>query len=192
MKLLELDEWKELKPELTEEESKTEEKKIETTLQHLQKLMDEKNDKSLELLKKVREESAKQYEVLKKYHPKNKNFIHWEKSNDDFDKFEKEILEQLTNEENKYTLILIDFFADWCPPCRMITRDYIKLSIENKNVLFIKINTDECPTICKNAKYNIECMPTLSILFLSFFIFSFFYFFILYLYLFVFVVFAIF
>lgn len=160
IKLLDTDDFKELKPELTDEQKKTKESTIEATLGHLQKLMDAKNEKSQQLLIKVREEQGKQYEALKTYHPPNKNFVHWKKEDDKFDKFEKFLLDELSDDTKGYTLALIDFYADWCPPCRNITRDFILLSTQNEKVLFFKINTDECKEICKNAKYNIECMPT--------------------------------
>lgn len=61
-------------------------------------------------------------------------------------------------EDNK-GLIVIDFWALWCGPCKRLSPILEKVSknYENK-VLFAKINVDECPNIIK--KYAIMTIPT--------------------------------
>lgn len=58
--------------------------------------------------------------------------------------------------------ILIDFYADWCPPCRAQTP--IIEELENKfgnKVTFRKVNVDEDRQMA--AKYGVHSIPTLVI-----------------------------
>jgi thioredoxin len=56
--------------------------------------------------------------------------------------------------------VLVDFWAEWCGPCRMVAPVLKELSTEWKNkVTIIKINTDEKPQIAGN--YGISSIPTL-------------------------------
>ena len=60
--------------------------------------------------------------------------------------------------ENK--LVLIDFWADWCMPCKMLTPVIEKLSREYEGrVVFGKINVDEYNEIA--AQFGISSIPTL-------------------------------
>ncbi len=51
-------------------------------------------------------------------------------------------------------LYLVDFYADWCGPCKMLAPILEKLTI---NVL--KVNVDEFPDLAK--KYGIMSIPTM-------------------------------
>ncbi len=56
--------------------------------------------------------------------------------------------------------ILVDFWAEWCGPCRMVSPEVEKLAREWKGqVTVIKINTDEKQIIA--LKYGITSIPTL-------------------------------
>lgn len=56
--------------------------------------------------------------------------------------------------------ILVDFWAEWCGPCRMMTPVLNQLASEMKGKLtVIKINTDEKPAIA--SKYGISSIPTM-------------------------------
>lgn len=38
--------------------------------------------------------------------------------------------------------VVVDFWASWCGPCRSYAPEYEKASLQNKNAVFIKINTE--------------------------------------------------
>jgi thioredoxin 1 len=59
----------------------------------------------------------------------------------------------------KYPFIVIDCWAPWCGPCRMVAPVVEELAKENKGKLvFGKLNTDENQNIA--MKYNIMSIPT--------------------------------
>jgi thioredoxin 1 len=57
-------------------------------------------------------------------------------------------------------LVMVDFWAAWCAPCRIISPTVEELSKEYAGKMkFLKLNTDESPDIA--SKYNIMGIPTL-------------------------------
>ena len=56
--------------------------------------------------------------------------------------------------------VLVDFWASWCMPCRMLAPTIEKLAEENQGKLKVcKLNTDENQNIA--AQYGIQGIPTL-------------------------------
>ena len=57
-------------------------------------------------------------------------------------------------------LVMVDFWATWCGPCKIIAPVVEELSKEYEGkVTFVKVNTDENTDIA--TKYNIRGIPTL-------------------------------
>ena len=55
--------------------------------------------------------------------------------------------------------VLVDFYADWCGPCKMVAPTMEKLSEEyGGKVKFVKINVDENQEL--SSKYDIMSIPT--------------------------------
>ncbi|KAM4536514.1 thioredoxin b [Odontesthes bonariensis] len=57
-------------------------------------------------------------------------------------------------------LVVVDFTATWCGPCKQIGPEFVKLSemSENKSVIFLKVDVDEAEDVSSFCKIN--CMPT--------------------------------
>ncbi|ANH78460.1 thioredoxin [Candidatus Chlamydia sanziniae] len=56
-------------------------------------------------------------------------------------------------------LVLIDFFAEWCGPCRMLTPILENLAAELPHVAIGKVNIDEHPKPAE--QYEVTSIPTL-------------------------------
>lgn len=54
--------------------------------------------------------------------------------------------------------IIIDFYANWCGPCKRIAPFFQKMSHEYPTVNFIKVNVDEAEKIAEY--FSITAMPT--------------------------------
>jgi thioredoxin 1 len=71
-------------------------------------------------------------------------------NNDNFDS------DVLKSEKN----VLVDFWAEWCGPCKILTPVIDQIAIDNEGKYLIgKVNVDECPDIA--AKYGIRSIPCL-------------------------------
>jgi thioredoxin 1 len=57
-------------------------------------------------------------------------------------------------------LIVIDFYADWCGPCKMIAPKYAKLAEKYQNVQFYKLNSDNGDTANVVTACEITSLPT--------------------------------
>ncbi len=68
--------------------------------------------------------------------------------------FESEIL-------NSKGVALVDFYADWCGPCKMIAPIVAEIAAERTDVVVGKVNVDDNMEIAR--KYNIVSIPTLII-----------------------------
>ena len=56
--------------------------------------------------------------------------------------------------------VLVDFYADWCGPCRMLTPVLEQLSKEMKSqIIVVKINVDTAQNVA--AQYDITSIPTI-------------------------------
>ncbi len=55
--------------------------------------------------------------------------------------------------------VLVDFYATWCGPCKLISPIIEEISKENKELKVIKIDVDKFPELSR--KYGIMSIPTL-------------------------------
>lgn len=58
----------------------------------------------------------------------------------------------------KDQLTMVDFYATWCGPCRMISPVMEKLSEEYSSVQFIKVDVDELSDVAQEV--GVRAMPT--------------------------------
>ncbi len=67
------------------------------------------------------------------------------------DNFEKTIMDNDT--------VLVDFWADWCAPCKMFAPVYEKLSEQYPDIVFGKVDTEAEPELA--GYFGIRSIPTL-------------------------------
>ena len=66
--------------------------------------------------------------------------------------------ENFENEVAKHQgLVVIDLYADWCGPCRMLAPALAELEKEYPGVKFCKVNVDEQPSLARD--FRVESIP---------------------------------
>jgi thioredoxin 1 len=72
----------------------------------------------------------------------------------------KKVTEDNFDNEIKNGVVLVDFYADWCGPCRMIAPHLEALSKEMQGqVSIVKVDVDHAQTVASN--YQVTSIPTL-------------------------------
>ena len=64
--------------------------------------------------------------------------------------------------KNSEKTVLLDFYADWCGPCRMVSPIVDEIAEERSDILVGKINVDECPELA--VQFGIVSIPTLIVM----------------------------
>ena len=65
--------------------------------------------------------------------------------------FEKEVL-------NSDKTVLIDFYADWCGPCKMFSPVVEAVASENEDIKVVKVNVDDAQDLA--IQYQVMSIPT--------------------------------
>ena len=68
------------------------------------------------------------------------------------DNFEQEVL-------NSDRVVLLDFYADWCGPCRMVAPVLEEIAEENEHIKVCKINVDEQMDLA--MRFKVSSIPLL-------------------------------
>lgn len=64
--------------------------------------------------------------------------------------------------KNSKKTVLLDFYAEWCGPCRMVSPVVEEIAAERADILVGKINVDEEPALA--AEYGVVSIPTLVVM----------------------------
>ena len=71
----------------------------------------------------------------------------------------KDITDQTFKELSSNGKVVVDCFAEWCGPCKMLSPIIDELAEELTDVNFYKLNVDESVEVVR--KYNIMSIPTI-------------------------------
>ena len=55
--------------------------------------------------------------------------------------------------------VMVDFFADWCGPCRMVAPTIEALSAERSDAVVVKVNVDNSPELA--VRFGVSSSPTI-------------------------------
>lgn len=64
--------------------------------------------------------------------------------------------------KNQDKTLLLDFYADWCGPCRMVAPIIDEIANERDDIIVGKINVDENPDLA--GAFGISTIPTLVVM----------------------------
>lgn len=67
--------------------------------------------------------------------------------------------EQVKNSEKT---VLLDFYADWCGPCRMVAPLLEEIAAEHPEYVIAKVNVDDEPGLAQ--EYGVSSIPTLVVM----------------------------
>lgn len=74
----------------------------------------------------------------------------------------KVTMDNFNEVKNSDKTVLLDFYADWCGPCRMVSPIIDEIADENPDILVGKINVDEQQELA--AAFSVMSIPTLVVM----------------------------
>ncbi|MBE6760837.1 MAG: thioredoxin [Ruminococcaceae bacterium] len=74
-------------------------------------------------------------------------------------KVNKSNFEEIKNSEKR---VLLDFYADWCGPCKMVAPILEEIAEENPQYTICKINVDENPDLA--MEFGVSTIPNLIVM----------------------------
>ncbi|KAI7902345.1 thioredoxin-like protein [Cokeromyces recurvatus] len=68
-------------------------------------------------------------------------------------------LEEFKKLINQDKLVVVDFYATWCGPCKLIAPKFAKFAETYSDAVYVKVDVDEVPDVA--SEYGIRAMPTI-------------------------------
>ena len=70
--------------------------------------------------------------------------------------------QQMLKRARSKQLVVVDFYATWCGPCKQIAPKFEKMAASMPHVQFVKVDVDQCKEV--SQKYSVTSMPTFKML----------------------------
>ena len=64
--------------------------------------------------------------------------------------------------QNSEKVVLLDFYADWCGPCRMVSPIVDEIANENADIIVGKVNVDDVPNLAN--LFGVSSIPMLVVM----------------------------